>query len=124
MGFDFSYLKEGGAVTGFSLLVWILALIGGASQTNQVLTVVATGVMGVITMLVKHLLEKSGRNDRKELRDLRVENREQTRILREQAAQIDALSRRVAAVEPQKGSGVGFAGKMQGSDRQNAWKGP
>lgn len=98
---DFPILRDGGLVTGAALFLWALAAGGGFSQVGQVLTIVATGVMGIITMLVRHLLEKSGRRDRRELRDLREENREQTQLLRQQAEQIDRLSKRVAAIEPQ-----------------------
>lgn len=101
MGFDFSQLREGGVVAGVALALWAAVAAGGASQAGQILTVVGTGLMGIITMLVKHLLEKSGRRDREELRRLQKENAAQERQLREQRAQIDALSRRVAHLDGQ-----------------------
>lgn len=96
MGFDFSQFREGGVVTGVALALWAAVAAGGASPVGQILTVIGTGLMGIITMLCKHLLEKTNRRDRAELRRLRQENEEQDAVLRLQATQIKELSIRVA----------------------------
>lgn len=92
MQFDLSSFREGGVVTAAALALWALVTAGGASQVGQLLVVVGTGLMGIITMLLRHWLEKSGRKDRSELRQLREENRSQDAALRLQATQIDQLS--------------------------------
>lgn len=96
MNFDISQLREGGVVTGVGLALWALVSAGGAGPLGQILTVVGTGLMGIITMLVKYLLEKRGREERRELRQLREENAAQDQTLRLQADQINRLSVRVA----------------------------
>lgn len=101
MGFDISQFREGGVVAGVALALWAAVAAGGASQAGQILTVVGTGLMGIITMLVKHLLEKTNRRDRAELRRLRDENEAQEEMLRLQATQINELSVRVARLRAQ-----------------------
>lgn len=96
MTFDFSQIREGGVVTGAALALWALVSAGGAGPLGQILTVVGTGLMGIITMLAKHLLEKRSREERRELRRLREENEIQDQTLRMQADQINRLSIRVA----------------------------
>ena len=101
MGFDISQFREGGVVAGVALALWAAVAAGGASQAGQILTVIGTGLMGIITMLVKHLLEKTNRRDRAELRRLRDENEAQEEMLRLQATQINELSVRVARLRAQ-----------------------
>lgn len=89
---NFRYLIDAFAAMALGVMGWLAAVGADLEAVGQVLSVIASGLMAIITILVRHLLDKGSRRDRQELRELRDENHDQSRAINNQAAQINGLT--------------------------------